>query len=533
MKQLAEAPITPADLVSEFSVIDELLTADAIAFIEELHEKFGEERQQLLKARKELHQRFASGELTEFSAEVKELAKQDWQVEKVPINLRKRKVELLGPANAETIVKGLNSGADVFVADLEDSLSPTRENILRGHKALSEAATGCVSYYNANRNKVEYLESKTATLFVRLRALHAEETMLQLNSAAISASLFDFGLYFCHNAIKLIKKQSAPYFYLPKIETQQEADWWSRVFDFALARLNIPQGFLKASVVIETLPAVFQLDQIIYALRNYCVSVNVGRYDYLGSIIKTLGLQIEKPLPHRNQLSLKNDFIRAYNRYLIQVCHKRGVYAIGGMAAYITQKRDELADKASLEKIRVDKDLEAADGFDGTWVAHPDLISLARDAFNNYIVDENYLNTGTEAVDITAADLLNFTQGTPTIADAASSYKVALTYISSWLQGKGCIALNNLIEDAATAELARLQVWQWLHHPKSSLATAPAEKVLTQVKQAAGITAANKNSGAATTTATDLLDQLILEPSPTNYFTSVAAPYLNQQHLNQ
>lgn len=442
-----------------------VLTPEALLFLEELEERFGDRRRELLQERVMRAFEISRGKKPDFLEETRDIRSGSWRVGAAPGDLQDRRVEITGPAERKMMINALNSGARVFMADLEDALSPTWENEIVGQVALKEAVRRTLKFQSADGKKYE-LKDSIATLVVRPRGWHMEEKGIHFDGRAVSASLVDFGLYFFHNAKELIRRGSGPYFYLPKIESHLEARLWNDVFIYAQERLGIPRGTIRATVLIETILAAFEMDEILYELKEHAAGLNAGRWDYLFSIIKKFSSSSEVIFPDRAQLTMTVPFMRAYARLLVATCHKRGAHAIGGMAAFIPSRRDPEVNRVAIEKVREDKIREASDGFDGTWVAHPDLVPIADEVFSaklgaranqKAVLAEEHLR-------ITASDLLPSTidGGRVTEAGVTNNISVALHYISSWLQGQGAVAINNLMEDAATAEIARAELWQWV-----------------------------------------------------------------------
>ncbi|SFQ73393.1 malate synthase A [Hymenobacter arizonensis] len=446
----------------------EILTPSALAFVAELHRRFDSTRQALLARRAERQADFAAGILPDFLPETKRIREQDWTVSPLPDDLLDRRVEITGPVERKMIINALNSGASVFMADLEDSNAPTWENVVQGQINLRDAVRRTISLSTPTK---EYrLNEKTALLMVRPRGWHLEEKHVLVDGEPISASLLDFGLYYFHNAHELCARGSAPYFYLPKLESHLEARLWNDVFGFAQWSLKLPKCLIKATVLIETLPAAFELNEILYELREHSAGLNCGRWDYIFSYIKRLGLNPDFRLPNRADVTMTVPFMAAYSQLVIQTCHRRGVHAIGGMAAQIPIKNDPAANEAALEKVRQDKIREATNGHDGTWVAHPGLVPVAMEVFNRLMLGPNQIENKRLDVQVSAADLVRAPQGAITEEGLKLNIDVAIQYIASWLGGNGCVPIYNLMEDAATAEISRAQVWQWLHTPGTTLA---------------------------------------------------------------
>ena len=450
----------------------EILTFEALDFLAGLHREFNGRRLALLEARNTRQQKIDSGELPDFPAETRSIRDDDdWQVAAIPDALQNRRVEITGPIERKMMINALNSGADVFMADCEDANSPTWENIIDGQINLRDAVNRTI--YLRNEQGKEYkLNDRTAVLLVRPRGWHLVEKHIQIDGEVISGSLVDFGLYFFHNAKNLLNRGLGPYFYLPKLESHLEARLWNDVFRKAQADLGVENGTIKVTVLIETIMAAFEMEEILYELRDHIVGFNAGRWDYIFSVIKRFRRLDGFLLPDRKHIGMTAPFMRAYTELLVKSCHKRGAHAIGGMAAFIPSRRDEEVNRHAFAKVREDKEREANDGFDGTWVAHPDLVAVAREEFQKVIGDQPHQkHRMREDVSVSAADLLNFN-----IADAGITedglrlnINVALLYIESWLRGVGAVAIYNLMEDAATAEISRAQIWQWIRNPQARL----------------------------------------------------------------
>ncbi|MBJ6110126.1 malate synthase A [Hymenobacter sp. BT523] len=446
----------------------EILTPSALAFVAELHRRFDATRRALLARRVERQADFAAGILPDFLPETQRLREQEWTVAPLPEDLLDRRVEITGPVERKMIINALNSGASVFMADLEDSNSPTWENVVQGQINLRDAVRRTISLSTPTK---EYrLNEKTAVLMVRPRGWHLVEKHVLVDGEPISASLLDFGLYYFHNAHELCARGSAPYFYLPKLESHLEARLWNDVFGFAQWSLKLPKCLIKATVLIETLSAAFELNEILWELREHSAGLNCGRWDYIFSYIKRLGLNPKFRLPNRAEVTMTVPFMAAYSQLVVQTCHRRGVHAIGGMAAQIPIKNDPAANEAALEKVRQDKIREATNGHDGTWVAHPGLVPVALEVFNRLMPGPNQIGNKRPDVHVSAADLVRAPQGAITEDGLKLNIDVAIQYLASWLGGNGCVPIYNLMEDAATAEISRAQVWQWLHTPGTTLA---------------------------------------------------------------
>ncbi|MFT6689398.1 MAG: malate synthase [Saprospiraceae bacterium] len=442
----------------------EILTDEALAFITALHEKFNTERLELLERRLEQQTIFDNGNFPEFPKETKDLRTSNWTAAGIPHDLQDRRVEITGPVDRKMIINALNSGAKTFMADLEDSTAPSWKNTITGQQNLIDANKKTISLIDTKRNKSYILNEETAVLLVRPRGLHIDERHLLINNEVASGSLVDFGLYVFHNTQTMLQNGTAPYFYLPKLEHYTEARWWNKVFEFAQEFLEVPKGTFKATVLVETITASFQLDEIIFELKDHIVGLNCGRWDYIFSYIKKFRNHPNFVVPNRDQVTMTSPFMDAYSKLVIQRCHKRGILAIGGMAAQVPIKNDEEANAAALEKVRKDKEREVKNGHDGTWVAHPALVEVAMAEFNKYMPAANQLQVTRDDVNITEADLVEVPKGTVTEAGVRKNINVGILYIESWLRGNGAVALYNLMEDAATAEISRTQVWQWLHN---------------------------------------------------------------------
>ncbi|NEM98548.1 malate synthase A [Pontibacter burrus] len=444
----------------------DLLTPEALGFLEMLHLKFNHRREELLQARIDRQKKIDAGELPDFLNETETIRTGNWKVETIPADLQLRRVEITGPVDRKMVINALNSGADVFMADFEDATSPTWENLLEGQRNLRDAIRRDIDFTVQN-GKVYRLNEKVAVLMVRPRGWHLPEKHLMIGNTPISGALFDFGLYFFHNAKELLERGSGPYFYLPKLENHLEAKLWNDVFVAAQEALGLPVGTIKCTVLIETITAAFEMDEILYELRDHIVGLNAGRWDYIFSAIKKFRKHPNVLFPDRTDVTMQVPFMRAYTNLLVQTCHKRGAHAMGGMAAFIPNRHDPTINEAAFAKVAADKAFEADNGSDGTWVAHPDLVTIARQAFDKVIGTEPHQkHVLREDVKVTAQDLINFDipGGKITEKGLRLNINVGIMYIGSWLCGTGAAAIHNLMEDAATAEISRAQVWQWLHH---------------------------------------------------------------------
>jgi len=451
---------------AEFATV---LTPEALDFVVKLHRKFNATRVELLKKREERQLLIDKGQLPDFLSETKAIREGDWVAAPIPADLHDRRVEITGPVDRKMIINALNSGAKVFMADFEDSNSPTWTNCIEGQINLRDAINKTISYENPENGKSYKLNPEIATLLVRPRGWHLPEKHVLIDGEIASGSLFDFGLYFFHNVKNLLANGTGPYFYLPKMESHLEARLWNDVFVFAQNELGIAQGTIKATVLIETITATFELHEIIYELREHMAGLNCGRWDYIFSYIKKFrNLDARFVLPDRAQVTMAVPFMANYSKLVIQTCHKRRVHAMGGMAAFIPIKNDEAANNAAVEKVRQDKLREVTNGHDGTWVAHPGLVKLAMDIFNEHMTTPNNYHIKREGEVYTQSDLLELPAGTITEAGLRMNINVGILYIESWLRGVGAAAIHNLMEDAATAEISRTQVWQWIKN-KSKL----------------------------------------------------------------
>jgi malate synthase len=444
----------------------EVLTKDALAFVARLQREFGSRRQELLRLRDERQTRLDAGESPQFLMTTSTVRDTDWQVAAAPKDLQDRRVEITGPTDRKMLINALNSGARVFMADFEDANSPTWANLVEGQVNLIDAIERRIGF-TSPEGKEYRLNDKVATLLVRPRGWHLDERHVEVDGEPVSGSLFDFGLYFFHNAKRLLGKDSGPYFYLAKLESHLEARLWNDVFNLAQDELGVPRGTIRATVLIETVLAAFEMEEILYELRDHSSGLNAGRWDYIFSIIKKFRNRPQFVLPDRAQVTMTVPFMRAYTELLVKTCHKRGAHAMGGMAAFIPSRRDAEVNRVALAKVKEDKDREAGDGFDGTWVAHPDLVATATEAFDRVLGDRpNQLERQRPEVNVSASQLIDVKVpgGTVTENGLRMNVGVGIQYIESWLRGTGAAAINNLMEDVATAEISRSQVWQWVRH---------------------------------------------------------------------
>ena len=448
----------------------EVLTSEALAFVEGLEREFGARRRELLQKRVERQKAFDAGASPGFLEETAPIRAGDWKVGSIPDDLQDRRVEITGPPERKMAINALNSGAKVFMADFEDANAPTWENLIQGHLNLRDAIERKISL--TTPEKIYKLNDNPATLFVRPRGWHLDEKHALMDGKPVSASLFDFGLFLFLNTNRLRERGMGPYFYLPKLESHLEARLWNDVFNFAQDSLGIPHGTIKVTVLIETILAAFEMDEILYELRDHIVALNAGRWDYIFSAIKKFSKRPGVLFPDRAQITMTVPFMRLYTELLVKTCHKRGAHAIGGMAAFIPSRKDAQINETALAKVREDKLRESNDGFDGTWVAHPDLVPAAREVFDGVLKDKPHQKEKMRAeVNVAAADLIDFNIPNAQITEAGMrlNINVALQYLDSWLRGSGAVGIYNLMEDAATAEICRAQLWQWLHHPTAAL----------------------------------------------------------------
>ena len=440
-----------------------ILTPEAVAFIVDLQRTFNERRKALLDARHERQKRLDAGEKPNFLAETKAIRDAEWTVARLPADIMDRRVEITGPVDRKMIINALNSGAKVFMADFEDSNTPLWNNLLDGQINLRDAIRRTITYSDPATKKQYKLNDKTAVLFVRARGWHLEEQHVRVDGEPMSGSIFDFGLYFFHNAKELLARGSGPYFYLPKLESHLEARLWNDIFIRAQEKLGVPQGSIKGTVLIETILASFEMDEILYELREHSAGLNCGRWDYIFSFIKKFSNDPHAVLPDRAQVTMATHFMRSYSKLAIKTCHRRNVHAMGGMSAYIPIKSDLEANDKAIAQVKADKEREASDGHDGTWVAHPGLVPVAMEIFDRLMPQPNQISKQLPDYNVTADDLLQIPAGQITDAGLKQNVAVGLGYVEAWMRGIGCVPLFNLMEDAATAEISRAQLWQWVH----------------------------------------------------------------------
>jgi malate synthase len=446
-----------------------ILTPEAVEFLAALEREFGGRRRELLARRAARQAEFDAGRLPDFLPETRHVRESEWTVAPIPAEIADRRVEITGPTDRKMVINALNCGANVFMADFEDSLTPTWDNLIQGQVNLYDAVRRTISFESPEGKRYE-LGDNLAILMVRPRGWHLPEKHVRVDGRPMSGSLFDFGLFFFHNVRELLYRGSRPYFYLPKMESHLEARLWNDVFLYAQEALKVPRATIRATVLIETLPAAFEMDEILYELRDHSAGLNCGRWDYLFSCIKKFRNRPDFILADRALVTMTSPFMRAYSRLAIRTCHRRNVFAMGGMAAQIPIKGDARANEAALAKVRADKEREATDGHDGTWVAHPGLVALAREVFDRHMPTPNQIRKKREDVSASAADLLAFGPGAPiTEQGLRTNIEVGIEYLGSWLAGNGCVPIHHLMEDAATAEISRAQVWHWVRSSKGVL----------------------------------------------------------------
>ena len=518
-------PVTPESA--------EILTPEAMHFVATLIRAFAARREELLQRRVQRQAEIDSGKLPDFLPETEHIRTSEWTIAPVPADLQDRRVEITGPVERKMIINALNSGAKVFMADFEDAFSPTWKGTIEGQINVRDAVNRTIEY-SSPEGKQYMLNEKTATLLVRPRGWHLVEKHVLIDGKPVSAGIFDFGLYFFHNAKKLMEKGTGPYFYLPKLENHLEARLWNDVFVLAQRELGIPQGTIKATVLIETILATFEMDEILYELREHSAGLNCGRWDYIFSAIKKFREIPDFILPDRAQVTMTTHFMRSYSLLAIKTCHRRNAHAIGGMAAQIPIKNDPKANEDALERVRADKRREATDGHDGTWVAHPGLVAIAMEEFDAVMKGPNQIDRKREDVHVTAADLLKIPEGTITEAGLRNNISVSLQYLDSWLQGSGCVPINNLMEDAATTEIARSQIWQWIQHPQGILVDGRkvtvelfrelAKDELEKIRMAYGEQQFARHKFQ---TANEILDSIITDDQFVEFLTLPAYKYLN------
>ena len=501
----------------------EILTPVAVAFVVDLHRTFNERRRMLLSARQERQKRLDAGEKPAFLEETRAIRETAWTVAPLPADILDRRVEITGPVDRKMIINALNSGAKVFMADFEDSSTPTWSNLLEGHINLRDAIRRTIAYADPSAGKQYKLNEKVAVLFIRPRGWHLEERHVLVDGEPMSGSIFDFGLYFFHNARELVARDSGPYFYLPKMESHLEARLWNDVFIRAQKNIDLPQGTIKGTVLIETILASFEMDEILYELRDHSAGLNCGRWDYIFSFIKKFANDPHAVLPNRAQVTMTTHFMRSYSRLAIKTCHKRNVHAMGGMSAFIPIKSDPVANDIAIAQVRADKEREAGDGHDGTWVAHPGLVPVALEIFDRLMPQPNQISKQLPDYNPSAEDLLQVPEGEITETGLKQNVAIGLGYLEAWFRGIGCVPLFNLMEDAATAEISRAQLWQWVHH-KAKLADGRVVDLALVESVIAGELNRQKNAVDATRCAAyeeaaDLMRELLRAPKFMDFLT--------------
>jgi malate synthase len=520
----SSTPLARIEVLAELEPsYSEILTPQALAFVSKLARRFESRRRELLAARERRQAEFDTGKLPDFLPETAAIRESAWTIGSVPHDLQDRRVEITGPTDRKMVISALNSGANVFMADFEDSSAPTWKNMIEGQINLRDAVRRTIAFQSP-QGKSYALNETTATLLVRPRGWHLVERHVQVDGAPVSASIFDFALYFFHNAQALLAANTGPYFYLPKMESHLEARLWNDIFVTAQRELGIAHGTIKATVLIETVLAAFEMDEILYELRDHCVGLNIGRWDYIFSCIKKFRSNRDFCLADRAAITMTSPFMRAYALLLVKTCHKRNAFAMGGMAAQIPIKNDPAANQAALEKVRADKLREATDGCDGTWVAHPGLVGIAKAVFDAHMPTPNQVHRQRDDVNVSAADLLAFQPEKPiTEAGLRNNINVGVQYLGAWLAGNGCVPVFNLMEDAATAEIARSQIWQWIRSPKGVLddgrkVTKPLVRRLL-VEELEPIQARSADSGAKYEDAARLFEELTTSDEYTEFLT--------------
>jgi malate synthase len=501
----------------------EILTPEAVAFVVGLQRAFNERRKELLQARVARQKRLDAGERPDFLKETAKIRESEWTVAPLPADLLDRRVEITGPVDRKMIINALNSGAKVFMADFEDSTTPTWDNVIEGQLNLRDAVRRTITFEDEKTGKSYKLIDKPAVLFVRARGWHLEERHVLVDGEPMSGSLFDFGLYAFHNAKELLKRGSGPYFYLPKMESHLEARLWNDAFVQAERELGIPAGSIKATVLIETILASFEMDEILWELKDHSAGLNCGRWDYIFSFIKKFAGDESVLLPDRGQVTMTTHFMRSYSKLCIKTCHRRNASAMGGMSAFIPIKSDPVANETALKQVRADKEREATDGHDGTWVAHPGLVPVALEVFDRVMPQPNQIGKQLADYHATADDLLQVPEGTITQAGVRQNVAVGLGYVEAWLRGIGCVPLFNLMEDAATAEISRAQLWQWVHHKAVMEDGLPVtvEMVDTEIADELGRARVNVSAErfSAYLHAAELMQELVRAPKFTEFLT--------------
>lgn len=524
MAHTLEEALVLGEVTPEFAKI---LVPEALRFVTTLQREFNTRREDLLEARDARQRELDAGMKPDFLPQTKEIRGGQWQVASAPADLDDRRVEITGPVERKMMINALNSGAHVFMADFEDALSPTWDNVLQGQLNLIEAVRRKLTFTNPE-GKTYKLNEKLATLVVRPRGWHLLEKNVEVDGEPISASLFDFGLYFFHNANRLVEKGSGPYFYLPKLESHLEARLWNDVFNFAQDELKIPRGTIRATILIETITAAFEMEEILYELREHASGLNAGRWDYMFSMIKKFRNNPHFVLPDRAQVTMAVPFMKAYTELLVKTCHAHGAHAMGGMAAFVPSRKDNKVNETAFAKVREDKKREAGDGFDGTWVAHPDLVPIAKAEFDQVLGEKPNQKDRQIAAEVTQEQLLNTKIDGATITEQGlrNNINVALQYLESWVNGTGAAAIHNLMEDAATAEIARAQIWQWIKN-KAKLADGRViDQALYKQLRSEELTSLGGMQTGRLRAAVELLDALILTEKFEDFLTIPAYEYL-------
>jgi len=518
------------EMTPEFA---EILTPEALAFIAGLQRAFNGRRLALLQRRAARQKEIDAGQMPDFLPETAEIRAAEWTVASIPDDLQDRRVEITGPVDRKMVINALNSGASVYMADFEDAHSPTWAATIEGQINLRDAATRSITF-TSPEGKSYKLNERTAVLLARPRGWHLNEKHVLVDGEPMSASLFDFGLYFFHNARNLLARDTGPYFYLPKLESHLEARLWNDVFVMAQERLGLPNGTIRATVLIENILAAFEMDEILWELRDHSAGLNCGRWDYIFSAIRKFQKHPDFYLPDRAQVTMTTPFMRAYSQLVIKTCHRRNIHAMGGMAAQIPIKNDPEANEAALNKVRADKEREAKDGHDGTWVAHPGLVAIAREIFDKYMPTPNQIHRKRSEIEVKAADLLAIPTGTITAAGLRTNIDVGIRYMAAWLSGNGCVPIYNLMEDAATAEISRSQIWQWLHNSHAKLDDGREITVKLFRKTTAEVLAEMKDQAGAAEfaaghyeLAAKLFDEISVADEFTDFLTLKAYEYLN------
>jgi malate synthase len=501
-----------------------ILTPAATEFVTELSRRFEPRRRELLAARAQRQRDIDSGVMPDFLPQTAAIRSAEWRVAPIPADLRDRRVEITGPVDRKMIINALNSGASVFMADFEDSNAPTWRNNIEGQLNLTDAVRGTIEYTSPEGKRYQ-LSPKRATLMVRPRGWHLVERHFEVDGAPVSASLFDFGLFFFHNAAELLQRGTAPYFYLPKMESHLEARLWNDVFTFAEEQVGVPHGSIRATVLIETILAAFEMDEILYELRDYSAGLNCGRWDYIFSFIKKFRSRRDFVLPDRAQVTMERHFLASYVELLIQTCHRRGIHAMGGMAAQIPIKSDPDANTRAMERVTADKLREVRAGHDGTWVAHPGLVGLAKQIFDEHMPEPNQIDKKRDGRKVSAADLLAVPEGEITRGGLSWNIDVGLQYLNAWLSANGCVPIYNLMEDAATAEISRAQVWQWIRHGAT---LTDGQRVTAELVVETTAALSKRLTGPHAELAANIFQRMMTSKEFPEFMTSIAYEYLDQ-----